>query len=143
MAGDGKARWEKGKKRYEERKRRRKAAGDRFIRGDGMSRRGRWKAKEKMERGEVDLGREAAAKSENAHPLSANCCSLMDRPPLPHPAAPCCLFHLFFLPLLPTAHRIPLFIFDFTNTETQIVVICLRRKKIGAAVTQLLFKVSE
>lgn len=86
-----------------------------------MSRRGRWKAKEKMERGEVDLALEGAAETENAHPLSANCCSLMDRPPLPHPAAPCCLFHP--PPLLPTAHHIPLFIFDFTNTETQIVVI--------------------
>lgn len=66
------ARRQKGKKkRYEERQRRRKAAGERFIGEDGISRRGRWRAKEEMERGdraEVDLGREGGGRDGESSP---------------------------------------------------------------------------
>lgn len=72
-----------------ERKRRRKAAGDRFIRGEEQE--GEMESKRKD--GEGRSGFSGGVETESAHPLSANCCSLMDRPPLPHPAAPCCLFH--------------------------------------------------
>lgn len=115
------ARRQKGKKkRDEESQRRRKAAGERFIREDGISRRGRWRAKEEMERGdraEVDLGREGGEEMEKAHPLSADCCSVVDRshhqinkvctrPPHPHPTPPCCLFH-YLLTLTPFFCLVP------------------------------------
>lgn len=129
------------KKRYEERQRRRKAAGERFIGEDGISRRGRWRAKEEMERGdraEVDLGREGGEEMEKAHPLSADCCSLVVHshhqinnvrtpvlliPTLPQRAA---YFILFLLTC--SLQPIQLLILDITNTETQTVVIPMRHR---------------
>lgn len=147
------ARRQKGKKkRYEERQRRRKAAGARFIGEDGISRRGRWRAKEEMERGdraEVDLGREGGEEMEKAHPLSSDCCSLVvhshhqinnvPSPPHPHPTPACCLFHSFFVDLFPTAHPA----FNLRHHQHRNANCCdsnaasVRRMRVGVMVSQL------
>lgn len=133
------ARRQKGKKkRYEERQRRRKAAGERFIGEDGISRRGRWRAKEEMERGdgaEVDLGREGKRWRKLTHclPTAAHSWFILTIrltmspvlliPTLPQRAA---YFILFLLTC--SLQPIQLLILDITNTETQTVVIRMRHR---------------
>lgn len=67
------------KTRYEGRQRRREAAGERFIRGDGFSRSPETeRAKEKEGVREGWEEKRGAGGAELTHPLFADCCSLMD-----------------------------------------------------------------